>query len=201
MTEEAKDELAELGEDVDDFVVQTQSKTDQIIKDYTAVASNQHQGISVLDDNGNLRDTFDILLDISKVYKEIQEEDKKAGTNRANALVEALAGKNRSNIAASILTNGQLLEDVYNAAQDSAGSAQEELDKWNQSLEAATVRFSNAVQDLETSLLSSDLLKFFVDFGTGAVKVLDDVVDHIGLLGTAVAGLGGFAAFKNVGTP
>ena len=47
----------------------------------------------VLDSNGNLRSTYDILLDISKVYKEIQEEDKKYGTNRASALVETLAGE------------------------------------------------------------------------------------------------------------
>lgn len=93
MTEEAKDELASLGEDVDDFVVQTQSKTDKIIRDYTAVASNGFKGVSVLDENGNLRNTFEILLDISKVYKEILETDKKAGTNRGQALIEELAGK------------------------------------------------------------------------------------------------------------
>lgn len=91
-TEEAKNEIADLGEDIDDYVVRTKSKTDQIIRDYTAVASNNYKGVSVLDDNGNLRDTYDILLDIAKVYKEIQETDKKAGTNRANALVETLAG-------------------------------------------------------------------------------------------------------------
>jgi hypothetical protein len=81
-----------MGEDVDDFVVRTRSKTDSLIRDYTAVASNNYQGVSVLDDNGNLRSTYDILLDISKIYKEIQAEDKLAGTNRAAALVESLAG-------------------------------------------------------------------------------------------------------------
>lgn len=59
-TEEAKNEIADMGEDVDDFVVQTKSKTDQIIRDYTAVASNSYKGISVLDQNGNLRSTYDI---------------------------------------------------------------------------------------------------------------------------------------------
>lgn len=81
-----------MGEDIDDFVVKTRSKTNSIIQDYTAVASNNYKGVSVLDDNGNLRDTYDILLDIAKVYEEIQAEDKKAGTNRAQALIEELAG-------------------------------------------------------------------------------------------------------------
>ena len=91
-TEEAKDEIADMGEDIDDFVVRTKSKTDQIIRDYTAVASNAYKGVSVLDANGNLRDTYDILLDIAKVYEEIKAEDKKRGANRAQALVETLAG-------------------------------------------------------------------------------------------------------------
>jgi len=82
-TEEAKNEIQDMGEDVDDFVVRTKSKTDQIIRDYTAVASNAYKGVSVLDSNGNLRDTYDILLDIANIYKEIQAEDKKNGTNRA----------------------------------------------------------------------------------------------------------------------
>ena len=60
MTQEAKDELADMGEDIDDFVVRTQSKTDKIIRDYTAVASNNYQGVSVLDENGGLRSTYDI---------------------------------------------------------------------------------------------------------------------------------------------
>lgn len=81
-----------MGEDIDDFVVRTQSKTDKIIRDYTAVASNNYQGVSVLDNNGNLRSTYDILLDIAKVYKEIQEEDKAlGGRNRSQALVEEIA--------------------------------------------------------------------------------------------------------------
>ena len=49
-TEEAKNELASLGEDVDDFVVQTQSKIDETVRSYTAVASNAFKGISVLDE-------------------------------------------------------------------------------------------------------------------------------------------------------
>jgi hypothetical protein len=56
-TEEAKDELASLGENVDDFVVQTKSKLDETIRNYTAVASNDFKGSSILDDNGNYKST------------------------------------------------------------------------------------------------------------------------------------------------
>ena len=199
MTEEAKDQLASLGEDVDDFVVQTSSKTQQIIKDYTAVASNAYQGIDVLDANGNLRNTYDILLDIAKVYKEIQEEDKKAGTNRANALVEAIAGKNRSNIASSILLNPEMLESVYNSALDADGAAMKELDSYMESLDAKVAQFQNRLQELESDLVSSGFLKGIVDFGTGSIHVLDQLIDKFGVLQPILTTVSGVLGAKGLG--
>ena len=91
MTEEAKKELEELGESTDDYVVATKAKKQQIIKDYTAVASNGGKGVDILDENGNNRNMFDVMRDIGAIYQEIQEEDKKYQTNRAQALIEELA--------------------------------------------------------------------------------------------------------------
>jgi TP901 family phage tail tape measure protein len=199
-TEEAKDQLASLGEDVDDFVVQTSSKTQQLIKDYTAVASNAYQGVDVLDSNGNLRNTYEILLDIAKVYAEIQEEDKKAGTNRANALVEAIAGKNRSNIASSILLNPELLESSYESAKTSENAAQNELNSYMESLDAKISQFQNKVQQLESDLISSDFLKGLVDAGTQLINILDLAIDKLGVLPTLIAPIAAFLSVKkNIG--
>lgn len=48
-----------MGEDVDDFVVQTNSKIDAQVRNLTKTAKNP-EGISVLDDTGRLRSTYDI---------------------------------------------------------------------------------------------------------------------------------------------
>mgnify|MGYP000818963983 FL=1 len=92
-TEEAKQELESLGEDTTDYIVQTAAKQRATIMNYTAVASNGGRGVDILDANGNYKNTYEIFKEISGVYKEIQEEDKKFGTNRAQALVEVLAGE------------------------------------------------------------------------------------------------------------
>lgn len=189
-TEEAKDELQEMGEDVDDFVVKTSSKTQQIIKDYTAVASNAYQGVDVLDANGNLRDTYDILLDIARIYKEIQEEDKKAGTNRAQALVEELAGKNRSNIASSILLNPQLLEDVYKTSQNSANSAQNELNAYLDSIDGRITQFENRAQEFWTKVIDSDTVKNIISFLTNVLELGTNIIDTVGVLPTILTGIG-----------
>lgn len=198
-TQEAKDQLADLGEEVDDFIVQTESKTQKLIKDYTAVASNAYKGVDVLDANGNLRNTYDILLDIARIYKEIQAEDKKAGTNRAQALVEYIAGKNRSNIAASMLLNPEMLENVYNSALDSTGSAERELSKYLESIEGHIAKFQTQLQELEFDALDSDTIKTFIDLGTGALSVIDSIVDSLGVLGTLGTAAAIAAATQNFG--
>ena len=197
-TEEAKDELQEMGEDVDDFVVKTSSKTQQIIKDYTAVASNAYKGIDVLDANGNLRDTYDILLDIARIYKEIQEEDKKAGTNRAQALVEELAGKNRSNIASSILLNPQLLEDVYKTSQNSSGSAQNELNAYLDSIEGKMTQLENRAQEFWYKVIDSDTIKNGITLLTNLLEIGTKLVDTFGLLPSIVTIFGGIQGFKKL---
>ncbi len=82
-------ELESLGEDAEGLV-ETTSKLNDLVKSLTAV--NGKKGISLLDDNGSYRSTYEILLDIGKRYDEIVAADQRDGQARMNALVEALAG-------------------------------------------------------------------------------------------------------------
>ncbi len=194
-TEEAKDELASLGEDVDDFVVQTKSKLDQTVRNFTAVESNDFKGVSILNDNGNYKSTYEILRSISEVYQEILETDKKAGTNRGQALLEVLAGKNRSNVAAAILQQPELLKSVYESALDSEGSAQEELEKQLETIEAHINSLKNAWEQLWVGNDNREIINFFIDFA----KSILDVVNNIGVLNTAlIGGSGIFGIFKSL---
>ena len=198
-TQEAKDELASLGEDVDDFVVQTKSKIDETVRNFTAVASNDFKGISVLDDNGNYRSTYEILRDISQVYQEILETDKKAGTNRGQALLEVLAGKNRSNVAASILQSPELLTSAYESAMKSAGSAQEELDKFLESIDGRMAKLENQAQEFWFKFIDSDTIKNGITLLTELLGLATDFVDTFGALGTAGAIGGGILGAKGLG--
>lgn len=92
-------------------------------------------GVSLLDMNGNYRSTYEILLDIAKVWDTIAKEDLVTGENRQNALLEMMAGKNRSNILASILQSPEILEEAYKSATNASGSAQKELDSYLDSID------------------------------------------------------------------
>jgi len=192
-TEAAKDELASLGEDVEDFVIQTQSKIDKTVREYTAVASNNYRGVSLLDENGNYRSTYEILQDIADVYQEILETDKKAGTNRGSALIELLAGKNRSNIAASILQSPDLLRDVFETAQtESAGSAQKELEAQLDSISSHLEKLKNQWQAIWVTDYNREAINTVLDLSTAVLGL----VESLGLIPSALAAGGGIAFVK-----
>lgn len=183
-TEKAEEELSAMDEEVDAFVKATNSKKQQIIKDYTAVASNDYKGFDILDSNGNYKNTYEILLGIAKIYKEIQEQDKKLGTNHATAIIEELAGKNRSSIASAILQDPTQLEAVKKSSEEASGSATKELDKYLDSIEGKIAKLQNRVQEFWATAINSDSLKVGIDFLTNIVELGTSFVDIMGTLPT-----------------
>lgn len=198
-TEEAEEELSAMNEEVDAFVKATNSKKQQIIKDYTAVASNNYQGFDILDNNGNYKNTYEILLGIAKVYKEIQEQDKKLGTNHATALIEKLAGKNRSNIASAILQDPTQLEAVKKSSEEALGSAEKELNSYLDSIDGKMAQLENRAQEFWFKVIDSETIKNGIDLLSTLIKGATDFVDTVGLLPTVLAGIGTALSFKNVG--
>nr|WP_142412638.1 phage tail tape measure protein [Clostridium sp. Marseille-P7770] len=198
-TSEAEEELSAMNEEVDAFVKATNSKKQQIIKDYTAVASNQYKGFDILDDNGNYKNTYEILLGIAKVYKEIQEQDKKLGTNHAMALIEELAGKNRSNIASAILQDPKQLEEVLKSSQEANGSALEELNKQLESVDGRIQKLTNRCQEFWATVIDTDTVKTGISLLTDLVSGATALVDKLGTLPTALGALGAALSVKNVG--
>lgn len=198
-TEEAEKELSAMNEEVDAFVKATNSKKQQIIKDYTAVASNNYQGFDILDSNGNYKNTYEILLGIAKVYKEIQEQDKKLGTNHATALIEELAGKNRSNIASAILQDPTQLEAVKKSSEEAMGSAEKELNSYLDSIDGKMAQLENRAQEFWFKIIDSKTIKNGIDLLSTLLKSTTNFVDKVGLLPTILTGIGAALSFKNVG--
>lgn len=189
-TEAAKAELEELGEDTEDFVVQTKAKSQEAIKDFTSVASNNFKGFDILDDNGNFKSTYEILLGIAEIYDEIVASDQQFGTNKANGLLETLAGKNRSNIAASIIQNPEILKSVYEDSQNSEGSALEENEKYLESIEGHIAQLKNKWQEVWAGSLNREQINFFIDLGKALLGIVETIgmLPSVGIIGAIIGG-------------
>ena len=181
-TKSAKEELEELGEDTDSLIT-TQSKLRDTIKQATAVASNGFKGFDILDDNGNYKSTYEIMLGIAQIYQEILDTDKQFGTNNANLLLETVAGKTRANIAASIFQSPDVLEAAYKSSQDANGSAMRENEKYIQSISGHLAQLQNAWQEMWANAANREVINFFID----AAKAVVNFANAVGVLPTTLA--------------
>lgn len=197
-TEEAKQELSDLGEETDGMIT-TVSKLRDTIMDATKAASSDGKGFDILDSNGNYKSTYEIMQGLADLYDNIVKKDKELGTNNLNLLLETIAGKNRANIAASILQNGDMLRSVYEDAQNSEGSAEKELNSYLDSIDGKMAQLENRAQEFWFKVIDSETIKDGIDLLSTLLKGATDFVDTVGLLPTILTGVGAALSFKNVG--
>lgn len=195
-TEEAKQELSDLGEETDGMIT-TVSKLRDTIMNATKAASSDGKGFDILDANGNYKSTYEIMQGLADLYDDIVKKDKELGTNNLNLLLETIAGKNRSNIAASILQNGDMLRSVYEDAQNSEGSAEKELNSYLDSVDGKLQQLTNRAQEFWFKVIDSETIKNGIDLSSTLLKGVTDFVDKVGILRTAFIGLAGYLTAKN----
>jgi TP901 family phage tail tape measure protein len=195
-TEEAKQELSDLGEETDGMIT-TVSKLRDTIMNATKAASSDGKGFDILDANGNYKSTYEIMQGLADLYDDIVKKDKELSTNNLNLLLETIAGKNRSNIAASILQNGDMLRSVYEDAQNSEGSAEKELNSYLDSVDGKLQQLTNRAQEFWFKVIDSETIKNGIDLSSTLLKGVTDFVDKVGILRTAFIGLAGYLTAKN----
>lgn len=132
-------------------------------------------GVDILTDSGAYKSTYQILSDISDVWEDMNDMDQAA-------LLELLAGKRAGSVMSAILQNPETLKDAFESANDAAGSAWTENEKYMNSIQGKLDLFSNSLQTMWNNELNSGTIKWFVSLG----EVLIKVIDKIGLLSTAL---------------
>lgn len=139
-------------------------------------------GFDIMADSKNFKSTYDIILGISKVWKDMSDIDQAA-------LLELLAGKRQGNALAAALTNMQDAEKVLRTSSEAEGSAMAEHEKWMDSVEAKQQQFQAQYQKFANAILSSELIKGTFDAGTGLLGWLTKLVETVGAFPTILATL------------
>lgn len=146
-------------------------------------------GISLFTDDTKqtYKDTYTLMEEISEIYDDLTDK------NRAE-LLEKLAGKNRGNQIAALIQGFQSgqVQKAYQDTLNSDGSAQQEQDRWLESIEAKQQQFEAAFQKMATTTFSSDMFKGLIDGGTNLLNLFTNLTSSIGMLNTAAIGLGIF---------
>ncbi|MCI9298144.1 MAG: phage tail tape measure protein [Lachnospiraceae bacterium] len=184
-----KEELEQLGE-------HAHESADSINKVQSQILNHTDGKIDIFDDAGAFRDYYEIMEDIARIYNTLSVSDR-------DSLADILFGssdkaKKQGNALIEAFQSGQV-QKALDASLNAQGSAMEAQEKWLGSLEAKTQQFEAAFQSLSNTVLDSDMLKWFLDLGTGGVKALDALTDKLGSFATLSTIGGGIAGAKNLG--
>lgn len=144
-------------------------------------------GITLKDSEGNLKSTYNILKEMSEVYKYLDKDTQKY----YSALV---GGKTQIDVVNSILTNFNTALGANEAAMNSAGSATKENEKYLNSIKGKIEQLQSAFEKLATKTLQSDTVKGFLSVATAVIKMIDATGGLIPILGVATSA---FIIFKS----
>lgn len=154
---DARKELEELGEDIDDVADSASSLREKLLS---------LTGVDIMEADGQtFKSFYQQLLEISQVMDNLSD------TSRANVL-ETIFGKARA-AAGQALISGLQTEGVkaYETAINSVGSAMKEYETWCESASASIQRFQNALTETYQSILNGNTVRDITNLGTALLNV------------------------------
>ena len=171
----AKTELEAMGEDTTGMV----TSVSKIREEFKALS-----GVDIMQDENTFKSTTQIVLELADAWEHMTD------IQRAS-LGELAGGKRGAQSLFAAVQNADIIrKTIADANGDAVGSVDRQMAVWESSIDASLQRFHVAFQELSTDVINSDFIKGAVDTGTTIIKIIDELVEHIGVLGTALTGLG-----------
>ena len=152
--------------------------------------------IALYDSEGQMRSSYNILSDLSTKWDSLSK-------NQQNYIALTSAGSNQLNAFLALMNNFGHATEATETAMNSAGSATKENGRYMESLQAQVQALKAEFQEFATNILSSDLVKGFLQAGTAILKFantdLGQAIAKILLFNVTVNGLGGiFGRFSGM---
>jgi len=152
-------QLEELGEDAD-------GAAESITKLQTQILNLTKGAVDIMDTNDTFKSTYQITQELAAVWGDLDDVTR-------STITRLVAGNTQVNAFSSLMQNMQSGIEATNAALNSQGSALEENQKYLDSISGRIDLFNNAFQSLSNTIISSDLVKVFVDLGTVGLQALE----------------------------
>lgn len=165
-----KGELQDLGEETDENVENLSQMQGKVL-------NLTHGKVNIFDNAGDFKSTYEIMQGIADIYDDLTDSDKAD-------LLETIAGKNRANEVAALIQNWDRVAQATESAENSAGSAMAEQEKYANSLQGRLNSLTSSLQTISNTALDSGFLNGLVSGATEAINILNKVIDTIGIIPT-----------------
>lgn len=138
-------------------------------------------GISIEDENGELRSTYDILNDLAQVWDKLDSKQRQF-------LGEKAAGNRQVKTLNAIMANWDVVQDTIADAYGAQGTATEGNEKFMNSIEGRITAFQSAFQKLSKVTIESSFVKGVVDIGKTVTELATNAGGLVPILST-IAGI------------
>lgn len=120
-------------------------------------------GIAALDSSGQLRSLQDIMNDLGPVWQNLDR-------NHQAYIATVLAGNRQQSRFIALMDNYDRALELVTVSQNAAGESSKQMRAYNQGLEAAFIRLSNAWQQFATKVVDSTTIAKFIDRLTSLIE-------------------------------
>lgn len=132
-------------------------------------------GIDLINQMGTFKDFDDVMLEISDKWDTLSQMEQRY-------IATTAAGSRQQSRFIAMVSDNERLKELIESAKNSEGAADIQFGKTMESLEAKTNKFTNAYHEMVLSITDSNLVKFFVDFGTIGISIFNDLISVVELL-------------------
>lgn len=150
------------------------------------------EGINLRDENKQFRNFGEVLDEVAGDWENYSSVSQRA-------IAKAFAGTHHMNSFIILMENYKTAMNYMEESTESSGFALKKFGAYQDSLTAKVESFKNSFQTLSNTLIGSNFLKGIVDAGTGALDILDGLIERFGVLSSLGAGLGIFQGLKGGG--
>lgn len=175
-------------------LVSVQSRFNQIIDETSSTGKKltdfyDKHGIAIKDQNGQLRNLYDVLKDTADIWDTLDENEQKYFLN-------IQAGANQTRNLAALMENFDVAVSATATAMNSAGSAAEENGRVMESLQKKIDNLKAAWENFSTNTITKDFIGGIIDAGTQLLTFvntdLGQAIAKALLFGTTIGSATGF---------
>lgn len=181
----AKTEAEEAGESVDGMANSVSELRGELL------TLTNHK-VDIMIDDQNFKSTYQILKELSEVWEDLTDVDQ-------SNILQLIGGKRNATAVTSLLTNFADAEAALATAQDAAGSALAENERYLDSIAGKLDVMQAKFETMSNYLLDSSTVKFVLDLVSGLMDLATWLSKIHALLPTIVASVAGIkGAIKSV---
>lgn len=181
-----KTELEEAGESTEGMAETTSKLREQLL-------ALTHGQVDIQLDEDTYKSTYQIFEDMADAWDDMTDKEHAAA-------LELMGGKRNANAVQAVIQQFQIAEDALETAQDSAGSAMAENEKYLDSIQGKLNIFQSTFESVSYHLVDSEAIKFVLDLGTAMLGLVDGLTQVAGAAPIATSAISALISLLNIDT-